>query len=230
MWLAKVGANRQQDVELNGASRLYTRRHPSKPSPKLTHHTAPSRPTAVKTQKTWSPRLTIANGFHRNRSSCRRSQTRGRWAWNTPWQTIAHRVRSYKNQHIPQNNWDLTPINYLTPISSVTPGEDPGSMPSSAASAKARRWTPDQVRGDGVGVGSGQNTNAKKINPQYMGRFRSGMPRPMASVAVGNDAATKICMSVSLAAMKYRHNKDNNIPQKTVRPKHLYCSPNWQKS
>jgi hypothetical protein len=28
----------------------------------------------------------------------------------TPWQTIEYRVRSYKNQHIPENNWDLTAI------------------------------------------------------------------------------------------------------------------------
>ena len=42
---------------------------------------------------------------------------------------------------------------------------------------------------------------ARKMNPQYMGRVRSGMPRLMARVAVAKDTPANSCISVSLGLL-----------------------------
>ena len=56
------------------------------------------------------------------------------------------------------------------------------------------------------------------MNPQYMGMFKSGMPKHMAKVTVGKAAAVKIWVSVKSGAFQYLHNKVINMLMKRIKP------------
>ena len=69
-------------------------------------------------------------------------------------------------------------------------------------SSQAKTRDPCLHDGDGAGVVEGQKMKARKMKPQYMGRFRSGMPRLMARVAVAKDTPANSWISVSLGVLK----------------------------